>query len=75
MALGYPLRRLRSALIAIASVASLSGLGGCGGGSDAAPPPPAPAAPPTLHANSYANYKQMGLVPQALPPGDNTVRA
>jgi FG-GAP-like repeat len=30
---------------------------------------------PHLYASSYENYKEIGLVPQTLPSGDNTVRA
>ena len=49
---------------------------GGGGGGTGTPSPAVPApSPPALAGNSYANYKTIGLVPQALPPGDNTVRA
>ena len=50
----------------------------CGGGSAPAPAPaplPAPVPAPVLKASSYANYKQQGLQPHALPTGDNTMRA
>lgn len=56
-------------------------LGACGGGGStdaAARPPAAPAGPLPLAqttTSSYANYKGIGLRPQTLPPGDNTVRA
>ncbi|MFN3417184.1 MAG: FG-GAP repeat domain-containing protein [Caldimonas sp.] len=47
-------------------------LWGCGGGGSSSEPPP-PAA--TAAENSYSNYKAIGLLPQTLPSGDNTVRA
>lgn len=39
----------------------------------AAPHPHPP--PPHLYASSYENYKEIGLVPQVLPSGDNSIRA
>jgi hypothetical protein len=73
---GLPSLKLLSAFIAVVA----AGCGG-GGGSDTAPTagPAGPAAlPPStspVTTNSYASYKQIGLLPQNLPFGDNSVRA
>ena len=64
-------------------LAALLGACGGGGGNDGATggggasiTPTAPlASTPIATTTSYANFKQIGLAPQALPPGDNTVRA
>lgn len=72
----HQLRRLQATFATVTSLVTLAGVSGCGGGSDAAAPTPVPLAPPpvAVATSSYANYKAIGLVPQALPPGDNTVR-
>lgn len=62
-------------LVGVASIV-LSACGGGGGSSTPTPSPaPAPAPAPAVGTSSYVNYKQIGLVPQPLPSGDNTMRA
>lgn len=73
-------RAARRRLGLMAAAIALGALGACGGGgSDSpAPAPAAPAAAPAGPAptdTSYLHYKNIGLVPQALPAGDKTVRA
>lgn len=58
--------------ISIALTAFSLGLAACGGGGSSADTPPAEALPPiAVAATSYANFKQVGLTPQELPPGMN----
>jgi hypothetical protein len=75
------LRLLSLSVYAVACV-SLTAISACGGGGGATPsPPPPPTSPPppapapTIATTSYANYKAIGLTPQTLPTGDNTIRA
>lgn len=69
---------LRHQLIFFSALALAIAVGGCGGGGgnevkQSAPGVNVQAA--QLSSNSYANFKSQGLVPQALPEGDNTMRA
>ncbi len=64
-----------SRVFAATILASLISCGGVGEGA-VAPQPAVPAPPPpAIAGDSYANYKAIGLSPQSLPGGDNTVRA
>lgn len=62
-----------SSLAAIVLVACGGGGGGGSANSSANSSPPIIA--PALAHTSYENFKQVGLTPQALPSGDNMVRA
>ena len=55
-----------------------AGSNGAAAGADIASPVTPPATQPlpsALATNSYANFKSIGLAPQTLPDGDNTMRA
>lgn len=73
--------RIRATLVSVATAFALTTVGGCGGGADSnslsptLTPVPSPPPVSTFSQSSYANYKQVALSPQVLPPGDNTVRA
>lgn len=89
MRTNQPIHRPNTAatLLAALALTFVVVIAGCGGGSgnnsaaaggDIALPVTPPATQPlpiALASNSYANFKSIGLVPQALPAGDNTMRA